>query len=396
MDNQQDTILRAVLRCAIAAENHRTNLILEKLPYAIIPTTTTSPKTASVVSEVKYMIMTGAERGKFQSDRHSMSFKTLNYFFFNNASLPIKQAYKYFNIPGSRASTAYLNRETNKFKLFDEINSLIEREMYSIAHQKCPLDFDAEKINNDINLGIVSRNPQAPKNLDFKPLLNIIHNELEEIDKRGIALDDMPQLESSRNTFLNYLNTFTLAEYYIYRKTINDHYFKNCDRPLYKSPEAQYYLFQEAVDTQIYPQSLEKEKRDRINMPVFRDKSKENIVIEPLDHNKSKEILNDIIKTSPEALDEIPALLNNLLRQANSERKVAISKVNAIPVPNDKIKYKVPRYKIDLKLEENPTASTTLSNAEKIQKYCEIKKKNEEQQKLIDEVKNSTQLSLFK
>ena len=87
MDKQTDTILRAILRCAIATENHRTSKILERMPYAILPDTgkpLSSSQFAEVVSESKYNYTTNTF-GEFQSVRHALSFKTLNYFFFKEA-----------------------------------------------------------------------------------------------------------------------------------------------------------------------------------------------------------------------------------------------------------------------------------------------------------------------
>lgn len=397
MDKQTDTILRAILRCAIATENHRTSKILERMPYAILPDTgkpLSSSQFADVVSESKYNYTTDTF-GEFQSVRHALSFKTLNYFFFKESSLAIKQSYKYFNLPGSRAHTAYRDREAKKYHLFDEIYGLIETGMYSIAHQRYSLNFDANKLNEDINKGIESRNPHAQKNIDFKPLLNIIYNELQDLDK-NIGIKQFNDIaDTGRNTFLNYLNTFTLAEYYVYRKTINDHFLNNCDRPLYKSPEAQYYLLQEAVDTQIYPKDCDGKGYGEINKGIFRDITKENIVEDSLDHNKAKDIINDIIHNSPEVIDELPALLTHLMQSNNSNRKVGVDKVIIVPVKNDNVKYKTPRFKYSLSLVEDPIKLKKSLYSYSVETYIKEKQKRDEQERLIAEAKNSTQLTLF-
>ena len=392
MNTKTCEILTAVLRCAIATENHKTNEILTNFPWAIVPVRDKFGKVTSAAKVVdEYDFVTDPNVNADFSERHAVSFKTINSFFFKTSSPVVKQAYRYLSIPDNRPKAVLKDMDEKKYSLFEEIYSMVFAHNYMNNFKCINYKNDIDKINFNININLNKRLVDAGCNdlqyFNFRPLLKIIDNDLQKYN--SIEEDVAPK---GNNTILNYLNPFTLAEYYFYRKTINDYYYKNCERPMYNSTPAKMDLLKEALSTQIYnPFSTPKE----YHKPFFRNRKLEGLVTEPIDHIKAKKIVDDIMKNDPKCLEDIPALINNLLcNNFESTRDECpnfyVDSTSIVDVNKDSGRN--PKYKIRLSTKEgNVATAANINESQNIKHYLKEKENRDE----IESFRNSTQTSLF-
>lgn len=321
MDKYTDNLLRAILRCAIATENHRTNVILkEDFPRGVIVPTFEHGKTkmeAKLISEEDYKYIHQIPQDEsLGEERYFVSFNTLNKYFFKTSSPVVKQGYHYlrFAYPENRIREvlADINRPDGQHKFYKEIRDAFFIYDYAntTKNHEEKADINPEELSEEINEGLEKRTG-LPHKYDFKVLLDIMRNDLEEsYETYG---ESFPEEKKSRNTVLNYLSTYTLLEYYFYRKTINDHYYSRRDGAMFKAvPKYRIELLNEALATQIYPLQSPNELH---NKPLFKNPMMEGVVPDPINHIVAKKMVEEAVKQDPSILDDVVKLLNEVMCQ---------------------------------------------------------------------------------
>lgn len=394
MDIQTENILRAVLRCAIASENNKTKRILDELPCIIMPSKTKSGlvvQQASVLSQSKYCGQ-GHTKYEFQNDRFSQSYRTINSYFYMTSNPVLKQAYKYFSINGNRVQEILNDRHKKSLKLFDEIYGQFAVLDYILARQKQSYNMDIEALNTEINHGVKARSFEKV-DYDFRNLLGLIKEDITSYESRTYG-EDAPK---SNNTILNYLNVYTLCEYYLYRKKINDYYLANHNRPLYSFDASRLELLEEALSTQIYPSY---ENRDGREDKLFKNKAFENIYSTPLDHVEAKNILDDIYKNHREIFSEIPALLNSVLANTVAENgevvtapEFSFATVSAFPI--EPLNPKSKKYNVVVTTQNVPVEmANKKEDSPIVRDYARFRAEKSEPKLKKHDIPNTNQLSL--
>lgn len=322
MDKNTDNLLRAILRCAIATENHRTNAILkEDLPqYVIVPTFNETGNTlmrATIITEREYKSIHGIpQENTLGEERYFASFNTLNKYFFKTSSPVVKQGYHYlrFAFPENRIREvlADIKRPNGQHKVYKEIRDAFFIYDYANTtknHEK-KADIKPEELSIRINEGLEERTGLSHK-YDFEGLLEIMRNDLN--TAYDTCKNNPPIEKKSRNTVLNYLSTYTLLEYYFYRKTINDHYFSHRNGAMFKNvPKYRIELLNEALATQIYPLQSPTEPQ---NKPLFKNPMMESVLPDPITHSVAKKMVEEAVKQDPSILDDAVKLLNDVMCQ---------------------------------------------------------------------------------
>jgi len=394
MDIQTENILRAVLRCAIASENNKTKQILEEVPCIIMPTKTANGlvvQQASVLTQRQYC-MEGHTKQDFQNDRYSQSYRTINSYFYMTSNPVLKQAYKYFSINGNRVQEIINDRHKKSLKLFDEIYEQFSVLDYVLTRQKENYQMNIDSLNNRINHGIRARSFDKA-NYDFKNFLKIIQNDIATYENRSYG-EEAPK---SNNTILNYLNVYSLCEYYLYRKKINNAYLARHTSPLYSFAESRMELLETALDSQIFPFYKERQGLDKT---LFKNKPFENLYSTPLDHVEAKNILDDIYKNHNEILGEIPALLNSVIADTMAENgevvdapEFSFTKVFAVPLEPDNQKSK--KYKVTIATTEIPVGMAERKESSAIiDEYNKGKQERKDAKVKKHDMADSNQMSL--
>lgn len=407
MDKKTDNLLRAILRCAIATENHRTNEILkEDLPNHIIaPTYDGEGKLmmhAVVVPEKEYRKALNLGNQKMGDLRYFTSFNTLNKFFFKTSSPLVKQGYIYLRHaePENRIREVMndLKRPEGSHKVFEEVRNAFNA--YGYCQEKMrdsSYILDPQKISDKINDEIKHRTGLQSM-YDFSGLLTIMKNDLEGFYESSKT--NAPEEKKTRNTVLNYLSTYTLCEYYFYRKTINDYIFARRG-PLYKNNlGCRVETLQKALDTQIYS---EKNRDKNINLELFKNPMLEGIVSDPIDHNEAKKMVKDVLKNNPHLLDDVALLLNEIMSDKNlcykGENYSTLAKTPSYSIEKVKVKAiesptgKSSKIECSLLTTANPIATENRKNhSDEIKNYFIEKEREKEKEELTKQYKNSTQL----
>lgn len=394
MDKDTNSLLRAIIRRAIATQNYLTTLILDQVMVMVMPKRDENGKVmprALVLSESDYKTLYGADKTDFNLVRYDQTYRTINSFFYATSNPILKQAFKYMSINGNRVNAVLDDLMASKLydckkslKLFDEFYDLFESFAYNAQKGRVDFNFDLEKLNNTINKGIKSRTGVS-NNYDFKPLLKIMQRDLEKWESRTVL--NYSTTENNNNTILNYLDTYALLEYYLYRKKINEYFLQNVNRPLYKNVPKKC-LMQEAVDSQIFPRVSEGQPD-----PVFKNPSMENVNSKKLTHDHAKLFTNDLI-SNPSVVTNIPELLNAMLAEQssiyNSNTYIPNFSVSALQIkPVVDPKTGKTKYRFDIE-----TSDVPLSQAPKGEVKDNTRRYAQHHQALID-TKSSTPISLF-
>lgn len=407
MDKNTDNLLRAILRCAIATENHRTNEILkEDLPNHIIAPTYDGDGRlmmhAVVVPEREYRKALNLGNEKMGDLRYFTSFNTLNKYFFKTSSPLVKQGYIYLRHaePENRIREVMndLNRPEHAHRVFSEIRNAFNAYGYSQEKMRdSNYVIDPPTISDKINDEIKNRTGLRTM-YDFSGLLDIMKNDLEGFYESSKT--NAPEEKKTRNTVLNYLNTYTLCEYYFYRKTINDYIFARRG-PIYKNtPDCRVETLQKALNSQIYSE----QNRDKdINFELFKNPMLEGITSEPIDHNEAKRIVKSVLKERPELIDDIAPLLNEIMSNKDlyykGENYSTLAKAPSYSIEKVKVKAlesptgKSSKIECSLLTTVNPVATENRKNcSDKIKNYFIEREREREKEELNKKYKNSTQL----